>query len=600
MGSGESQSTDCAVRVVNVYATPWLFNGKLDDNEGTPDDLSVLEEYYTVFGEQYDLYEEYYKLYKKQLPQQLPDRLLGRRLRYYSVIFPDSGVLKGVDIQPAKVQLFTLPSKQVVLAVTLNLAGGVYVNEREDDPIVWVTDHIAEVLEQCIYGNIKLQCRDGENKVVDECEIEKALSDDFDELCSEVKLPSKDLFSKDINGDPLLPERHQLVFVARSGGEQSEENRRAMDKILYRRTPPYRPEFVNPRRPKQLNRQGSQEGVDDSVQEQILGVVTPYVSLLYGHQKYVEVSIFLSTVHAVGTAAQFHNIWRKAYHEVLTFREKDQKQVVGQQTRKELEKLADQLGNLEFDLTFSVEFPLLRIETFQSDLYEVMDLGNQANTLSRMFAQLDSSLRSEITAIEAREQQRAERFKRWNSFAAGLLSLIGVPVGFVIAFFGINTTEVPDGPPRADPSALNASDIPKPSTSPTSAPEPSKLSMWSDHYALLYLVASLFAVVPVFLIAYPYLREFAPSRKDRWVLWSGMAAVIVGIVIFIWALLSYLHLTDTAQVLGAIGISPSILLAVIGAILLVRWWRPEPKEDRSSPAESPAGSGTVTGRASGQ
>ena len=48
----------------------------------------------------------------------------------------------------------------------------------------------------------------------------------------------------------------------------------------------------------------------------------------------------------------------------------------GLQTRADLEELADNLGNLGFDLTFSVEFPLIRIETFQTALYEAMDLSN--------------------------------------------------------------------------------------------------------------------------------------------------------------------------------------------------------------------------------
>ncbi len=90
-------------------------------------------------------------------------------------------------------------------------------------------------------------------------------------------------------------------------------------------------------------------------------------------------------MHAVGTSARFRHIWREAYQQALQFREQKQKAVACQQTRGDLEILADNLGNLEFDLTTSVEFPLLRIETFKSDLYDAMDLGNQAKTLSQMF-----------------------------------------------------------------------------------------------------------------------------------------------------------------------------------------------------------------------
>jgi hypothetical protein len=548
------QHSAYTVRVVNIYATPWRFNGKLRSDEGAPTDLSGLE--------------HHYELYKEQLPRLLPNRVLGDDIRYGGVTLVHA--VKGVTVENAKAELFTLPSKQVVLAVTMRLAADVLDDEQRARPIV-------EVLEQCIVDNIKI----GEHMVAD------ALSAAF------AGWPAKGIFSKDTIGGSLLPERHQLVFVARSTREQPVPSQRVIDKILYRSTPPYRPEFVDPRLPKQLNSHFEQPvdgspraeqlmGLpgcrstdtdrDDSVHPQTLGVVTPYVSLLYGHRDYVEASIFLSTVHAVGTAARFRHIWREAYRQVLWFREQKQKVVAGQQTRDDLEFLADNLGNLEFDLTCSVEFPLLRIETFQSDLYDAMDLGNQAKTLSQMFDQIGGSLRSELTAIEVRERRHTESRQRWNSVAAGLLSLIGVPVGFVIAFLGVNTTEVPDP----------------------------KVSMWDSHYAVLYLVASLFALTPVFIIAFPYLREFALPREDRRALWWGMVTVVFGVMIFLWALISDRRQTGLARIVDAITTASGAFLALGGLTLIILWaWRyvlrifakqqSDPEDSLSPPAESRTG-----------
>ncbi len=42
MTAGESAHADCALRVVNIYATPWRFDDRLSDTEGTPPDLSGL------------------------------------------------------------------------------------------------------------------------------------------------------------------------------------------------------------------------------------------------------------------------------------------------------------------------------------------------------------------------------------------------------------------------------------------------------------------------------------------------------------------------------------------------------------------------------
>ena len=532
MHAGKSERRSNLVRVVNIYATPWRFNGKLHKDEGAPPDLGGLD--------------QHYELYKEQLPRLLPVRVLGERLADCDVAL--ARAVANVTVENAKAELYALPSNQVVLAVTMWLANGVLTDERRADPV-------AEVLEQCIVGDVLL---DGDG-------LAEAVRDLFGQE------PAKDCFTEETPGGPLLPERHQLVFVARPDQDQAIPNQRVIDKILYRSTPPYRPEFVDPRLPKQLNSPTEQTpGVDDHVNQlmflpwrrqsaadaeaaertptmpRTLGVVTPYVSLLYGHREYVEASILLSTVHAVGTAARFRHIWREAYEQVLRFREQKQKVVAGQQTRDDLEFLADNLGNLEFDLTFSVEFPLMRIETFQSDLYNAMDLGNQATTLSQMFAQLGGSLRSEITAIEVREGRRAQRRQRWNSIAAGLLSLIGVPVGFVIAFLGVNTTEVP-------------------------SPE---VSMWDAHYATLYLIASLFALTPVYLIAFPYLQDFALKRDDSRTLWWGLATLVGGGAMFLGAMHIDGHDTKLARILDAIGTAVSLFIALVGLTLVALWvWR---------------------------
>jgi hypothetical protein len=52
----------------------------------------------------------------------------------------------------------------------------------------------------------------------------------------------------------------------------------------------------------------------------------------HGHLRYVEDSIFLSTVHAVGTASIFRQIWHDAYQQVRQFKERKQSQETGLQT----------------------------------------------------------------------------------------------------------------------------------------------------------------------------------------------------------------------------------------------------------------------------
>jgi hypothetical protein len=472
------RENDCRIRVVTIYSTSWHYRGKAHEDLGARLELGGLK--------------RHYELYRDQLPRLLPFDLLGGRICELDDLRLDEPV-DGIRIDKVDALLFALPSNQVVLAVTLEFT----TQPLRDLPSV---QPITRVLEQCIENKIKVRTMDLQEYVGGLSSDEL----DWEGLAKE---------------DALLPERHQLVFVARRNEEERAPGQVVINEIVYRDTPPYREEFSILKKPDQLNlvkiedrpaaggRIRLQAWRQDSPQElSTLGVVTPYVSFLYGHLRYVEDSIFLSTVHAVGTSSRFRQIWHDAYQQVRQFKERKQSQEAGLQTRADLEELADNLGNLEFDLTFSVEFPLMRIETFQTALYEAMDLSNQAKALSQMFDQLDGSLRSEITAIDVRERRRNDGRQKWNAFAAGILSLIGVSVGFVIAFLGVNTTEVPDAGGE-------------------------HLSMWDPHFAYLYLIAGVFALVPVFLISFPYMREWTSQNRSHRPLWCGLAAAAAGAVI---------------------------------------------------------------------
>lgn len=500
---------ECHVRVITMYSMPWYYRGTR-----SRDLTEVLN-----FGE----LRQHYELYREQLPRLLvPDFLGGEAVAKSASL--ESPVAEITPVR-SNVMLFALPSNQVVLAVIFT-----FTTYPLDNPLG--VDAVAGVLEQTIIGKIKIG--------------DKGLAAHIGEL--PVKPAGQEPGSRwkhaeDTNA-ALHPERHQLVFVTERSEAAQMPGAEAIYKIVYRRTAPYSREFGRLQSPAQLNL--SYNGVQSK-----LGVVTPYVSLLYGHEPYVENSIFLSTVHAVGTASTFRQIWHDSYKEVREFRDKGQAKQAGQQTRKALETVADNLGNLEFDLTFSVGFPLMRIETFHSALYEAMDLSSQAGALSQMFSQLGGSFRSEITAIDVRERQIEMGRKRWNAFAVGAMSLIGVSVGFVIAFLGINTTQVPDGE--------------------------NQLSMWDSRFATVYLVGGLFALIPGFLILVPYLRGWVndryidnsdggKGRGRRRPLWTGMTGIGAGVVLFATAVLMD-DLTGRQLVADAMMKSLAVLALLVGLTL---------------------------------
>lgn len=442
------------VRIISIYATKWLHR-ECGTQETEPSlELGRLRDFYNYFQD--------------QLPRPLLHELMDpERVTFGTAVAAGTAVASGaavaagtavasgaavgagtdeggggavprLDLALADCWLFGLPADQVVAAFTFDLYS---------PPLTSDTVGICAALENCMNADIAI---DG-----------VGLAQYVERLAERVKVETVEHETVQ-----LLPERHQLVF-AEELANYPFPTEAVIKEILFREDPPYREEFTQMRRPEELNQQ-----------DRTLGALTPYVSFLYGHKQFVQDSIFLSTVQAVGTASRFRQIWREAHRRVQEFRRDHQRQAVGVQQRRDLEALVDRLGNLEFDLTFSVEFPLMRIESFHSALYQAMDLPAQADTLSRMFTQLAGSIGSEITAIDIRERRWEEYKQRWNAVAASVLSIIGVPIGFLVAFFGINAKQV-----RAE------------------------WSMFDHHYLVPYLVAIAIALIPVCLITYPRVRK---------------------------------------------------------------------------------------------
>lgn len=434
------------VRLISIYATRWRSVWPQSDQQASLDDqaphldLGALEEFYSLFRDQ------------------LPRILLWRQHDPATVTFKTSGQGDSSHadwpiITRAESWLFALPSDQVVAAIDIDF---------QSPPLDSAAAPTINVLGHGAYARFQIDEHDLESHIT-----ELAMEVDATRLDSDTFLP---------------PERHQIVFASHTaGGKVPDEETIAL--ILYRSDPPYRPEFMKVRRPSGLNT-GS-----------CVCAVTPYVSLLYGHPEYVENSVFLTAVQAVGTSARFRQIWHRAHWRVRDFRYNGQEAGVGRQPKSAMEFLSDELGNLELELSFSVEasadlgllIPLLRIESFHKELYAAMELRERAETVSRMFTRLDASIRSELTAIEIREQQESEAKRIRRSAAISVLSLVGVPLGFLLTFFGINAQQV-----NEDWSMFN----------------------W-DHYSNAYVAAFCLALSPLVTFLALNGRAWLRNRREK-------------------------------------------------------------------------------------
>jgi hypothetical protein len=158
-----------------------------------------------------------------------------------------------------------------------------------------------------------------------------------------------------------------------------------LQRLVYRADLASRPGSDAIRHPAELNRRATS-----------IGAVGSYVSVIAGHQDYIENTVFLSAAQIVGSASALCRIRERAYGCVCDFRDSRDETRPVRQRRLTFERIADLLGELELELSFSVEatadlgllVPSLRVEGYHNDLYESMNLVRRAETASNMLARL--------------------------------------------------------------------------------------------------------------------------------------------------------------------------------------------------------------------
>jgi hypothetical protein len=487
--SGEIMaSTDRQIRLAGVYATRWRYRqppkprNRRDraiavDTSPAPPKISFADTWLADFE----------VAFSDQLPR-LPKLIAEGQDVTNRFAFRRAPT--ALTIAKAEVFLFALPSDQVVASLLLecgydgSLSDAVVLDEldrllddfTEDAFTIMDTPNLVEFLRTMAPVEVE--------NFTDPYEVSRTELGRFGKFLVKLRIggqPMPDIRKKEL--DPQLSERHEVVFLA----ERTPLPESAIERLLYREKARYQKEFCRREDLKEL----AESLEDDRVVRH--GIVTTRSSIIHGHAPLLEASVLLSTVQAVGTLARFRDIWDRTYDLVRAFRNDKQRTEIGTQTRDDLEDLVDQLGNLEFDLTFSVEFPLMRIESFHDALSEVLDVKQQAQRLSEMFFQLSGSVKSEITAIDIRDSRESEVRHSRNDLASQWLAAVGVPVGALLAFFGINATQVND-----DWSML----------------------AWT-HYEWAYLSAFLLGLLPVVVLrlskrqAYRRLEEAKKQRAEK-------------------------------------------------------------------------------------
>jgi hypothetical protein len=384
-------------------------------------------------------FERYYRLSGDQLPQALFREALDvSTLRFQR--WQHAGQVTG-----ARIWLFRLPSGQVVSALSLDA----------DCELAQTID----LLEDCYFGDVQ---------------ISGVTAEEY------AHTMAAQLGADSSPDHGFLPERHQVVFDERPAPEDRDD---LVQRLIYRTDLPYRKEYSAIRYPGELNRRPGW-----------LAAVGPYVSVLCGHPDFIENAVFLSAVQAVAAAAQLRAIRQAAYADVRQFRKLEASGGTTRDRRRVLERISDQLGDLELELSYSVEasadlgllVPSLRVESFHNALYESMSLAGKAATAGRMLQRLGSAIRAELTAIESIERRTDDNRRIRYAVAVGFVSAVAIPASLILAFLGINAAQVD-----------------------------SSRSMFSHHYLGMYLIVAAVIALGAVLSLALWVQQRRDARHHR-------------------------------------------------------------------------------------
>jgi len=114
-------------------------------------------------------------------------------------------------------------------------------------------------------------------------------------------------------------------------------------------------------------------------------------------------------------------------------------------------KLADRLMTMQLDLSFGVEafldsvlVPELIVESFQTSLRDALRTADSLDYTSRMVDRLQSVITVRRAGLEGAVQARVEQRGKILSGVGLIGSILALPPALLLAFFGVNATNVDD------------------------------------------------------------------------------------------------------------------------------------------------------------
>jgi hypothetical protein len=239
-------------------------------------------------------------------------------------------------------------------------------------------------------------------------------------------------------------ECHQLVAGPRLPDWcRGDERRLLIERLVYRTHRELQSSVETFDRPAELNKRPG-----------ATVVVGPYVSLMFGMGREEGNTAFVSVAQLVASAARLRYIGDEAHRNLRYFRDAQRRPhgraLPDAEKRRILGTVADALGDLELELSFSVEaaadisllVPSVRVTSYHDTLFVQMGLRRKFRIVSRMLRRLARSIHAETTSLEALDRHgKDDRRRRWE---AAYLYLATIPLAAALAlgYLGMNASEV--------------------------------------------------------------------------------------------------------------------------------------------------------------
>ncbi|MBO0802307.1 MAG: hypothetical protein J2P25_04440 [Nocardiopsaceae bacterium] len=171
------------------------------------------------------------------------------------------------------------------------------------------------------------------------------------------------------------------------------------------------------------------------------------VSLFSGWSPHLENAFALTTISMVSALEALRLSRHEAFSAMAL--SQDSAGASPKDARELVSRLSDRLNEMQLDLSFGVEahtdsilIPEMIVEAFQSSLNNVVRIHESLDNTSRMLQRVDTVISARMAKLQAGDRERAERRDRLVAVLVAIASLLALPPALLLAFFGVNASNV--------------------------------------------------------------------------------------------------------------------------------------------------------------